>query len=191
MSEIITVGLDLAKTVFVAFGASSIQVHGADTGGVLLHVMTTRRATTRWRPLKSIPPRAPRHPYDRLSDQSPRGNRTVCDSASGRVIHLRWVASAGNQRNVLPLIPRRGLKSVCMRSRGGRSGLASAAEAARLSWLMGVSMNQTDELIRTEIAALIRDTARLRQRPVWQPVLAGIPIALLGLAAGAFLTWLS
>jgi len=33
MSEIITVGLDLAKNVFVAFGASSIQVHGADGAG--------------------------------------------------------------------------------------------------------------------------------------------------------------
>jgi len=27
MSEIVTVGLDLAKNVFVAFGASSSQVH--------------------------------------------------------------------------------------------------------------------------------------------------------------------
>ena len=33
MSEIITVGLDLAKNVFVASGASSIQVHGADGAG--------------------------------------------------------------------------------------------------------------------------------------------------------------
>ncbi len=33
MSEIITVGLDLAKNVFVASGASSIQVHGADASG--------------------------------------------------------------------------------------------------------------------------------------------------------------
>ena len=30
MSKIITVGLDLAKNVFVASGASSIQAHGAD-----------------------------------------------------------------------------------------------------------------------------------------------------------------
>ena len=52
-------------------------------------------------------------------------------------------------------------------------------------------MNQTDELIRAEIAALIRDTARLRQRPIWQPMLAGVAIVLLGLATGAFLTWLS
>lgn len=52
-------------------------------------------------------------------------------------------------------------------------------------------MNQTDELIRAEIAALIRDTARLRQRPIWQPMLAGVAIVLLGLAAGAFLTRLS
>lgn len=55
----------------------------------------------------------------------------------------------------------------------------------------GGAMNQTEELVRTEISALIRDTARLRQRPIWQPVLAGIAIALLGFAAGAFLTWLS
>ncbi|MFN7596358.1 MAG: IS110 family transposase, partial [Cereibacter sp.] len=33
MSEIITVGLDLAKNVFVAFGVSSIQGHGADGAG--------------------------------------------------------------------------------------------------------------------------------------------------------------
>ena len=33
MSEMITVGLDLAKNVFVAFGASSNQVHGADGAG--------------------------------------------------------------------------------------------------------------------------------------------------------------
>ncbi len=33
MSEIVTVGLDLAKNVFVASGASSIQVHGADASG--------------------------------------------------------------------------------------------------------------------------------------------------------------
>ena len=33
MSEIITVGLNLAKNVFVAFGASSMQVHGADASG--------------------------------------------------------------------------------------------------------------------------------------------------------------
>ena len=33
MSEIVAVGLDLAKNVFVAFGASSIQVHGADATG--------------------------------------------------------------------------------------------------------------------------------------------------------------
>ena len=38
MSEIITVGLDpladrLAKNVFVAFGASSIQMHGVDGAG--------------------------------------------------------------------------------------------------------------------------------------------------------------
>jgi transposase len=33
MLEITTVGLDLAKTVFVAFGASSIQVHWADVSG--------------------------------------------------------------------------------------------------------------------------------------------------------------
>ncbi len=32
-SEITTVGLDLAKTVFVASGASAIQVHGADGSG--------------------------------------------------------------------------------------------------------------------------------------------------------------
>lgn len=52
-------------------------------------------------------------------------------------------------------------------------------------------MNQTDELIRAEIAALVRDTARLRQRPVWQPMLAGVAIVLLGLATGALLSWLS
>jgi hypothetical protein len=33
MSEITTVGLDLVKSVFVAFGASSIQAHGADASG--------------------------------------------------------------------------------------------------------------------------------------------------------------
>ncbi len=33
MSEIATVGLELAKSVFVAFGASSIPVHGADSSG--------------------------------------------------------------------------------------------------------------------------------------------------------------
>lgn len=33
MSEIATVGLDLAKNVFVAFGASSIQAHGVDAAG--------------------------------------------------------------------------------------------------------------------------------------------------------------
>jgi transposase len=33
MSEITTVGLDLAKNVFIAFGASSIQAHGADASG--------------------------------------------------------------------------------------------------------------------------------------------------------------
>lgn len=33
MTEIDTVGLDLAKNVCVAFGASSIQVHGADGSG--------------------------------------------------------------------------------------------------------------------------------------------------------------
>ena len=38
MSEIITVGLDLAKNVFVAFGASAIQVHEADASGLgVLH----------------------------------------------------------------------------------------------------------------------------------------------------------
>lgn len=52
-------------------------------------------------------------------------------------------------------------------------------------------MKQTDELMRSEIAALVRDTARLRQRPIWQPMLAGVAIVLLGLATGTFLTWLS
>ena len=33
MSEITTVGLEPGKNVFVAFGASSIQVHGADASG--------------------------------------------------------------------------------------------------------------------------------------------------------------
>lgn len=54
---------------------------------------------------------------------------------------------------------------------------------------MGAGVNPTDELIRAEIDVLIRDTARLRQRPVWQPMLAGVAIVLLGLATGAFLTW--
>ena len=42
MSEITTVGLDLAKHVFVASGASSIEVHGADASGRM-----TRRKTLR------------------------------------------------------------------------------------------------------------------------------------------------
>lgn len=33
MSEITTVGLDLPKNVFIAFGAPSIQVHGANASG--------------------------------------------------------------------------------------------------------------------------------------------------------------
>ena len=38
MSETITVGLDLAKNVFVAGGASLIEVHGADgTDRAILH----------------------------------------------------------------------------------------------------------------------------------------------------------
>ncbi|SFA59225.1 hypothetical protein SAMN04487972_12342 [Paracoccus halophilus] len=51
-------------------------------------------------------------------------------------------------------------------------------------------MNKTDELIRAEIAALIRDTARIRQKPVWQPVLAGVAIVALGVAFGAALALL-
>jgi len=43
MSEITTVGLDLAKNVFVASGASSIQVHGADASGQALLRKKLRR----------------------------------------------------------------------------------------------------------------------------------------------------
>ncbi len=52
-------------------------------------------------------------------------------------------------------------------------------------------MNETDELIRAEIAALIRDTARIRERPVWQPMLAGAAIVVLGVTLGAALALLS
>lgn len=43
MSEIITVGLDLAKNVFFPFGASSIQAHGADASGLTVLRKKLRR----------------------------------------------------------------------------------------------------------------------------------------------------
>ncbi|VDS08307.1 hypothetical protein PARHAE_01490 [Paracoccus haematequi] len=52
-------------------------------------------------------------------------------------------------------------------------------------------MNETDELIRAEIAALIRGTARIRERPVWQTTLAGAAVVVLGVTFGAALALLS
>ncbi|MDQ7775664.1 MAG: hypothetical protein Q4615_07025 [Paracoccus aminovorans] len=52
-------------------------------------------------------------------------------------------------------------------------------------------MNETDTLIRGSIAAIIRDTARIRERPVWQTMLAGAVIVVLGVTLGAALALLS
>lgn len=48
MSEITTVGLDLAKNVFVTSGDSSIQTHGADATGSAVLRKKLRRDQVRF-----------------------------------------------------------------------------------------------------------------------------------------------